>query len=82
MTANPSRSFRYALAAMAGAAIPGHHFLITGQTQTLLLALAVGAVIGLAGMALFDIAVNARYAMVNRALAKKRYRRRPPCDGE
>jgi hypothetical protein len=82
MTASPSRSFRYALAAMAGAAVAGHHFLITGQTQTLLLALALGAVIGLAGMALFDIAVNARYALANRALAKKRHRRQPPRVGE
>ncbi len=82
MTASPSRRFRYALAAMGGAAVAGHHFVVTGHTQTLLLALAVGAVIGLAGMALFDIAVNARYAMANRALAKQRHRPRPPRDGE
>jgi hypothetical protein len=60
----------------------GHHVLMTRHTETFLLALAVGAVVGLAGMALFDIAVNARYAMANRALAKQRHRPRPPRAGE
>jgi hypothetical protein len=67
---------------MAGAAIPSHHFLLMGQTHALLWALPSGAVVGLACMALFDGAVNARYVMTNRALAKQRHRHQPPRDGE
>lgn len=46
--------------------------------QTLLWALALGATIGLVGAALIDIAINARYALTNRALTKQRKAKRPP----
>jgi cbb3-type cytochrome oxidase subunit 3 len=45
------------------------------------LALAAGAAIGVITMALFFVAVNARYALVNRALAKNMRQREPPRHG-
>jgi hypothetical protein len=42
---------------------------------TFLLAILVGALIGLAAMAMVDGAINVRYAMVNHAEAKRRRRR-------
>jgi hypothetical protein len=70
-------SFHYTLAAMFGAAVAGRFFLVAGYTQTFLLALALGAATGVVGLALFDIAVKARYALINRALTK-RGQRKPP----
>jgi hypothetical protein len=42
--------------------------------RTFLLAAALGATIGVVGMALVDLAVNGRYAMANRAEAGRRRR--------
>jgi hypothetical protein len=46
--------------------------------QTLLTALAVGATIGVVGMAVIDIAISARYRMINRSLAKQQREAKPP----
>jgi hypothetical protein len=45
--------------------------------QAFLIALASGAAIGLVGAALIDIAVQARYALTNRQIAKQRQRKPP-----
>ncbi|MDT5024278.1 MAG: hypothetical protein QOE61_704 [Micromonosporaceae bacterium] len=80
----------YTLAAMFGAGATGIFFVRPAcnvhdcgadYIQTLFLALAAGAMIGVVGMALFFVGVNARYALANRALAKRR-QRKPPRDGE
>jgi hypothetical protein len=80
----------YALAAMFGAAAAGMFFVHPAcnvhdcgadYIQTLFLALAAGAAIGVIAMALFFVAVNARYALVNRALAKNLRQREPPRHG-
>jgi hypothetical protein len=80
----------YTLAAMFGAAAVGIFFVHPAcnvhdcgadYIQTLFLALAAGAAIGVIAMALFFVAVNARYALVNRELAKKLRQREPPRHG-
>ena len=71
-------------AAVAGAAFgPFHCTEVFGcgggqsTTQAWLLVVGLGAAVGVVAMAIFDIAVNARYALANRAEAKRR-RRKPP----
>ncbi len=46
------------------------------STQSWLLLVTLGAVVGVVGMAVVDIVTNARYALVNRAEAKRRRRAR------
>lgn len=49
--------------------------------QTLLWAVALGATIGLVGMALVDVAASVHYRLTNRSLAKQR-QRKPPQDAD
>ena len=53
--------------------------------QTFLVGAAIGAVIGLVGMAMIDVVINGRYLLANRAEAKAQRLRdesRPPSSGE
>jgi hypothetical protein len=46
-------------------------------TQTFLLVVLLAAIAGVAAMAVIDVALTARYAMVNRSLAKRAASRTP-----
>jgi hypothetical protein len=80
---------RYVVAAVVGAVLLGGPFGVGGPgwecgiygycrpghtPYMFLIVLALGAIIGVVGMALFDVAVSARYALANRAMT-------PPMDG-
>ena len=85
------RVARYAIVAGLSAAVAGAFFGVGEpircglygcsaggghSTQTFLLALAIGAVVGLAAAAVADLMINGRYALANRAEARRRRRAR------